>query len=238
MVLTAVILLAVGAVMIGATFTPLFEARRIGVSGAGQVTRERILGLAGVEGANVAHLDTTAVERALEADPWIARATVGREVPSTIEVSIAERSPVAGIGDETGRVVAADGTELPGADPTGLPVIDVLTATDVQTAAAVLGAIPESTLEKVERVTADVDGSLALQIRGGIVASYGPAEELVAKGAALAAVLRWLESEGTSSSAIDVSTPTAPTAVLGARSTSRDVTRVSTTGGGQVPGNA
>ena len=84
-----------------------------------------MLRIAGVgAGTNVVHLDESAVEARLEAEPWIAEATVTAELPATIMVEIDERTPVLVVvaGSEGHRLVAEDGIVLgPATRSTGLP---------------------------------------------------------------------------------------------------------------------
>ncbi len=60
----------------------------------------------------------------LRDEPWIASAQLTRIFPDRVEISLAERSPVAQVRARSGAVsvIAADGTILPGAAPTG-PII-------------------------------------------------------------------------------------------------------------------
>ncbi|WP_225429881.1 cell division protein FtsQ/DivIB [Deinococcus detaillensis] len=60
----------------------------------------------------------------LRDEPWVASAQLTRIFPDRVEISVAERTPVAQVRDRSGQVsvIAADGTPLPGAVATG-PVI-------------------------------------------------------------------------------------------------------------------
>ncbi len=198
---------------IGATFTPWFATRQIPVDGSVHVPVERIRAIAGIaSGEPTAYVDTDAARRALEADPWIARATVRRDLPSAIRIGVVERVPVAAIDDRSGRVIAADGTVLPGADGRGLPQVDVVTGTDLTAAGAVLGAIPTPWRSQVTRVTTDVDGTLVLELVGGGTIRYGYPEQVRAKGAVIGALLARGRQPGERvPTTIDVSAPSAPT---------------------------
>jgi cell division protein FtsQ len=80
-------------------------------------------------GAAMTDLETRRIERRLEATlPWVATAEVSRSWPSTVRVTLVERTVVAQVADPTGRwfLVAADGTlvaEVPAPDP-GYVTID------------------------------------------------------------------------------------------------------------------
>ena len=60
----------------------------------------------------------------LTESPWIKSARLTRVFPDRVEITITERVPVAQVRDRNGKlsVIAADGTPLPGATPTG-PII-------------------------------------------------------------------------------------------------------------------
>jgi cell division septal protein FtsQ len=128
-----------------------------------------------------------------------------------VRITVEEREPVAVVDDGSGRVIGEDGTVLPGAATRGLTEIDEVTGTDLRTAGAVLAAIPPERRTEVARITADVGGTLTLELRSGALVRYGAPEDLVAKGAVLAAVLERLEADGERATRIDVTAPSAPT---------------------------
>jgi cell division protein FtsQ len=91
--------------------------------------------LAGLKGQNIIRADLADWQRRLKASPWIRDAVLKRALPSTVEVIIAEREPVA-IGrikgdlyliDDHGGVIAPYGTQYAGLD---LPLVDGLTSRD------------------------------------------------------------------------------------------------------------
>lgn len=84
---------------------PVFALRTVVVSGARQLSDERVRELAAVPTATVlTRLDTSDVRERLEADPWVVKARVDRDFPSTLRLEIVERAPVA--------VVDAGGAEV------------------------------------------------------------------------------------------------------------------------------
>ena len=199
--------------------SPLFAADVITVRGADHLTEQRVLRVAGIaEGQNVVTFDTGAARRLLEADPWVASATVTKELPHTIAVAITERVPVGAIETHAGwEVLAADGVIL--AMPTDEPRLPTITATipgdDVATLGAqLLGAMDPALRSKVDGLTVGVDGIVRLVLRGGVTVDYGGADEAVEKAQALAAVLSWADEEHAHVQVIDVSVPGAPTVRL------------------------
>jgi cell division protein FtsQ len=201
-------LLAVTIVSVGATYTPIFRAETIEVAGAAHLRREQVLRLAGLEeGAdNVVHLDAGAVEAALRSHPWIEAATVTRALPTTVRLSIRERTPVAVIGSST--VVAGDGTPLPGAESGALPEIVGAARDETVAAAAIVAALPEPTRAEVARVRPEANGTWLLELRSGTEVRFGSAEDAVRKGSTLDALLSG--DGGAGIGTIDVSAPSAP----------------------------
>ena len=117
-----------GAAAVTLTRSPYFAAHRIEVRGTSHVTRSEVLRIAGITpGTNVFTLDAGSAEARLERDPWIAQATVMKDLPSTLVIDVDERVAVAVV--ETGgalRLVADDGALLEAALPrtaAGLPTI-------------------------------------------------------------------------------------------------------------------
>ena len=100
---------AVGGGLYGAhhylTHSPRFAVATITVRGSHVLTADEVRDLLPVHvGDNVFSVDSGAAERALLAEPWVAKANVRRKLPRTVVVDITERTPAA--------VVAADGLYL------------------------------------------------------------------------------------------------------------------------------
>jgi cell division protein FtsQ len=200
--------LALAAGAAASTYSGLFAADRLLVIGERMRTEDAILRRAGLApGSNVFHLDRAGAREALLADPWIADAVIETSLPSTITVRVTERRPIA---VSSGTVLAADGTVLPGAPPTGLPVIrgaGSLQPADRSGAASVVASLRPAERRALTAVTVASDGAVRLSL-GPIEVRWGTPAENERKAAALAAVL---DAEGTSSpSRIDVSVPGAP----------------------------
>lgn len=204
--------------------SPLLEARTIHVRGAAHVSRADVLRIAGISrGTNVATFDAGAAERRLEDDPWIAEATIGKHLPSTLVIVVRERQPVA-VSEIGGvrRLVASDGTALnlvtaaallpsiAAADPTS----PALTAGEIRDAARAIGAMPLGVRRSVARVAVLADGELRVDLASGAPVLFGPATDLAAKAQALRALLAYAARQGRTIVAADVQVPTAPTARL------------------------
>jgi len=107
----AVILLAVLA-LLGVVWglaaiarAPVFAVKDITVNGNRHLQREDVVRLAAIPpGTTLLRLPRSAIEDRLEASPWVADANVSRDFPSSVNIHITERRPIA--------VVDAGGTEL------------------------------------------------------------------------------------------------------------------------------
>ncbi len=86
----------------------------VSLSGQRQVSREEIFAAAGVtDHSSLLFLDVADARAKLEANPWIAEATVRKLYPDRLQITVTEREPFA-LWQQQGRVkvIAADGTVL------------------------------------------------------------------------------------------------------------------------------
>ena len=211
--------LVVLAAALALTRSPIFGADRLVVEGVHKLDPGRVLKIAGIaEGESVVWFDADEARRRLEAEPWIAEATVRSDLPDTIAVRIRERVPVGAIETHSGwEVLAADGTVLAApSHPPNLPTITaVVPGHDVVSmGTGILGAMEPGLRARVATLTVGTDGLVRLGLRGGVPVMVGEAEEADAKAQALSAVLEWASDSRADVRAIDVSVPGAPTARL------------------------
>ena len=200
--------------------SPLFAAREIRVLGNVNLTADRVQELArlGV-GDNLLSIPMDEAARSLELNPWVARASVERSLPSTVVVRIVERRPAAWMRDRNGHVLlAGDGIVLGRLSerPRGLPfagrtetVLKPGARAPNRTALRVAASLPPDLGGRVKTVRLD-DGQVVLDIRGGGEAYYGPPSSLPAKHRALMSVLAWARKHGVETATVDVRFPRAP----------------------------
>lgn len=203
--------------------SPLFAVGRIRVVGEDRLRAAEIVRRSGIEpGTNILFLDAGAVERRLEADPWIRDARVTRQLPSTVTIRVVERTPVA-VMERDGRpvLVAADGTELgPVARDLRLPVLaaerDALgggvAVPAIEAPARALAALPPELRAQVREVAVLPGGSLRLLLASGTRVLFGAPGQAAEKGRVLRSILRWAAAEGVTLATIDVRAPSAPSA--------------------------
>jgi hypothetical protein len=236
--LAVILAVAIPGLLFWATRSPLFRMRHLEVTGTVRLSVERVAALGGLDDrANVFWMDLGWVEQRIEADPWVADASVSRNLPGSVHVHIVERAPVAAIKASQGWwTVAADGTVLEelGVAPAGLPTVLVPAKhgepMEVGSAPAWLHGVAETaTAFSVDHAIAGLDvirllphGQLTLRLSDGEVVLLGPAEELPAKAAALEAVLDWSLAEGEPLVSMDLRSPRAPAAMTAATVAARE----------------
>jgi cell division protein FtsQ len=194
------VVVAVLAISIGLLLSPLLAVEHVTVSGADHTPVGTILAAADLGGhPAMVTLDTGAVERRIDALPWILEATVTRHWPSTVSIDVIERTPVAIVSgasgspeliDETGRVLAAQ------ADARTLPRVAVgeragVPGTSLHGAAAALvvaATLPRAFRRQVASIV-ESRGSVTLSLRVPVRFYLGPPTNLAQKYAAIAAVI-------------------------------------------------
>lgn len=208
------------------TRSPFFYADTIDVRGTAHVARADVLRVAAITSkTNVFTLDAGAAEARLEREPWIAEATITKELPSTLIIDVHERVAVAVL--ESGgvlRLVADDGSLLEAALPRAAAGLPVIAPTDelglepapeaVEGAARAIAAMIPTLRHRIDGVSVLADGQLRVDLSSGAQVAYGEAVDLVEKAMALRALLDYAAGTGASVISADVRVAAAPTAVL------------------------
>jgi cell division protein FtsQ len=218
---------AVGAVvvMLGLSWavlhSPLLAARHVTVVGAGSSTGA-VMAAAGLDGQPpLIDVNPGQVAAHVEALPWVAHASVARQWPDTVTVTVVERVPVAAVDrpghgavlvDRGGHVLASVAVVPPGTVVLSAPVAvgppgSVLGA-GAAPALAVVRAVPPALERRLESVAVAADGDVTLALTGNVGVTLGPAVELRAKFQALYTVL--VDVPPPSPEVIDVTVPGAP----------------------------
>lgn len=169
------------------THTPRLGARTLEVSGNAHATRDEVLAAAHLApGTNVLAVDLERAARQIERLPWVARATVTRQLPDTVRVAVEERSPAALVAAGGLYLASADGTLFkraePG-DPVDLPVVTGLSRElfrerpdgarqEVRDALALIGDLESAQLgsaSRLQEVHHDDTGDLSVMLGGTYV---------------------------------------------------------------------
>jgi len=206
------VVLTVVAVAYLVMFTSLLGVRSVEVIGVKEIPKDAVLKAAAIEqGTPMVRLDAEEAAARVAALPRVFEVVVERSWPSTVEILVTERTPVAvlmvgaaaHLVDRTGLDYAKAKTR-----PPGLPTLAItgVGPDDPATKAAVtvLGAIPKQLKVQVTQVSAGTPGDVRLTLSDGRVVKWGDARENARKAAVLAPLLT---RPGTT---YDVATPDFP----------------------------
>ncbi|MFM8238109.1 MAG: cell division protein FtsQ/DivIB [Actinomycetota bacterium] len=196
----------------------LFDVDTVRVDTTTHVPAEAVIVASGVQaGDALAFVDTAAVARRVDRLPWVDEVTVRREWPGAIRIRVTEHRPVLVVRDgRTVALVADDGRafarqarvpprvrELRGIGRLPAPGESVVAPGIARLAANLPAPLAART------VAVDVgDGGYALVLADGGEVRLGSVDELAAKAAAAAAVLR--ASPGVCIRYVDVTAADAP----------------------------
>ncbi len=150
-----------------------FRISEVALSGEHQVSREDILGLAGItEHSSLVFLDPAQVRAQLLTNPWIAEATVLKLYPGRLRIGIKERSAFA-LWQQDSRVylIAADGTVLEAYVPQRFRALPLVVGRGAEQAAAGFLNLVARYPDIAKRVEASVlvaDRRWNLHLKGGL----------------------------------------------------------------------
>lgn len=120
------VILGIAAIVAGVVYlfhSPVLSVKTLDIEGVENAGVEPVLASHGIAiGEPLIWTDVTGASEALGEDPWVESVSVERRWPTRVNVSVAERSPVAAVG---GVAVAVDGVILPNAPVDGLPVVAI-----------------------------------------------------------------------------------------------------------------
>jgi cell division protein FtsQ len=194
-------------------FTSVVGVRSVDVFGTRDLSHDDVREAAAIElGTPMVRLDTDEARRRVAELPRVFEVQVSRSWPSTVEITVTERDPVA-VRQLADGVHLVDRTGLDytivESRPADLPLLRVRHASpdDPATRAAVtvIGAIPAQLREKVVEVAAETSGSVRLTLGDRRVIKWGNAEDNERKAAVLAPLLT------RPGKTYDVTTPEFPT---------------------------
>ncbi len=194
-------------------FTSLLGVRSVDVIGVREISADAVREAAAIEhGTPMVRLDADEAAARVATLPRVFEVVVERSWPSTVEIIVTERAPVAVlmVGDEVHLV---DGTGLDYAvaktRPPDLPLLAMtgVRPQDPATVAAVtvLDAIPRQLRGQVTQVSAATRGDVRLTLADGRVVKWGNAKNNPRKAAVLAPLLT------RPGKVYDVATPDFPT---------------------------
>ncbi len=214
---TVLVAVAAAVVLVGAAvwvvaFSPVFGVRTVSVRGEQDVSEQRIVATADVpHGAPLARLDTDAIRRRVESLDGIVSARVSTSFPSTVVISVVERTAV-GVVERGGKYVLVDRTgdqyRTVDSPPAHLPRFVVPVGTDARTTggavATVASALPAAIRARVRSIQALDPDAVTLLLTDGRVVSWGSVARSAEKARILPALLRQRGHQ------FDVTDPTRP----------------------------
>lgn len=211
------IVVAIGLTYLALT-SPLLDVDHVRVTGASHVTADQVREVAAVgNGDALAFVNTGAAARRIESLPWVESATVQRNFPGTIGITVKEYTPTAFVRAGNALVlVAPNGRALARAATPVAGAVEVLGIRRAPKpgeylapvdAANVVSRLPRALAERVSAVDVGA-GAFGLQLKDSGTIRLGNAENLDAKAAAAIAVLEHLGAAPFSY--IDVTTPQRP----------------------------
>jgi cell division protein FtsQ len=194
-------------------FTSTFGANSVTVAGARTISADTVRAAAAIEpGTPLVRLDTDEVAARVAKLPKVFSVDVSRSFPSTVEITVVERTPVAKVSSATSTQLV-DGTglgyETVKESPPGLPELMVSTVRPddptTRAAVAVLAALPQQLRGLVAAVAAKTPGSVQLTLADERVVKWGSPDNSARKAAVLAPLLT------RPGKVYDVATPDFPT---------------------------
>ncbi|MGW5574271.1 cell division protein FtsQ/DivIB [Nocardia thailandica] len=191
-----------------AWFTPLLSVRTVRIEGLAAVPEAEVRTRLEIpDGRSMLRIDTDAIAQRVAAIPKVRSVRVQRVFPSTVRVTVAERTAVLYFDSPQGtHLVDGDGVEF-AIEPAPLGVPKLLTerpgGADPVTRAAVsvLTALPPALSVQVDQVVARTVSDVSLELRDGRKVLWGGTADGERKAAV---VLPLLTREGT---VFDVSSP-------------------------------
>jgi cell division protein FtsQ len=178
-------------------FTSLLGVRTVEVTGATSVPADQIRAAAGVPlRAPMLLINTGEIAGRVARLSGVASVEVSRSWPSTIEISVTERTPV-GFFNGPGGVHLVDATGLDyktaRTKPDGLPELSLrrIAPDDpvTRSVAAVLVSLPQELKRQVAVVRAQTPGGVEFTVVGGKIVRWGSAEGADRKAKVLAVLL-------------------------------------------------
>ncbi len=205
----------------GSTRSPLLDVDRIEVVGARATPQADVIAASGLQpGLPLIDLDEAAARRGVVDLPWVRSASIARQWPSTVTITVVERAAVAAapaadsrwaLVDSNGQVLAwtdSPGTlpPLSGIDPAGPPgsALGASAAGPLRVAAAV----PDELRSRLEAVVASGEGAVELKLQEGGTVRLGPPDLLAEKFRSALSVLAQVDTKGLST--LDVRIPQSP----------------------------
>ncbi|WP_280235324.1 cell division protein FtsQ/DivIB [Nocardia cyriacigeorgica] len=193
---------------VAAWFTPLLSVRTVQVDGLSAVPEDRVRELLEIpDGRSMLRIDTAAMAARVAGIPKVRSVRVQRSFPSTVSVTVTERTPVLFFTSEQGaHLLDAEGVEYAiEPPPIGVPELKAEhpggADPATRAAVAVISVLPPVLSSQVGEVAVRSISDIALRLRDGRTVLWGGADDVERK---VAVVQPLLTRPGT---VFDVSSP-------------------------------
>ncbi len=210
------LIVVVAGALVWVAFSPWLSVARVDTVGVSASSAHTVLAESGVRaGTPMILIDPATVESRLAADPWIATATVSRDWPDLVTVTVEERAPVAWVRTSEGwSRHAIDGVALPSAeepDPAmGWVEMSSLPTREGPESRELLGA-----LEFIAALDTELQSGAVVRMQedelwatvAGFEVRLGRADEMAEKALSLGALLEENLVEGSTLTLIAPTTP-------------------------------
>ncbi|QDY91876.1 FtsQ-type POTRA domain-containing protein [Arthrobacter sp. UKPF54-2] len=217
--MAAVIAVLLAAIVAAAVYSPWLAVRTVTVEGTRMLTPEQVkAALAPLQGKPLPQISDEQVTGLLQPLVQVKAVTTQARPPSTLQVKITERVPVALLKQgEAFQLVDVDGVQLgttTDPDSVKLPVIDsgggALPKELFHAVTAVLGALPPDVLARLSDASAKSVDAVELKLVDGQTIVWGNAGEKELKAKVLAALLKAPADPKNPVRVYDVSVPRHP----------------------------
>ena len=205
-----------------ALHSPVLDVDAIRVTGTGRTPAAEVVAVSGVQsGQALIDVDPDAARAAVGRLPWVLRATVTRQWPASVSITVTERVPIAAAraGEESWALIDADGRVLAtvAEPPPGLPPVSRAAPVGApgsrlgpgwEAVLRVAAATPRPLLDRVSAIAEGGDGGVELTLAPDAVVRFGPPEQVDEKFTAIATVLAQVETDDLA--VLDVRIPRTP----------------------------
>ena len=212
-IVSLIIVLAVlaGVAMWVLRFSSVTALEHVTVVGNSRVKTADILDKAQLPmGSPLLEIDAASVSSRVEDIPALSSATVSRQWPHTMVITVAERQRTVGLENPDGSYAILDATgvafETKKSLPKGVPALSAPQGPVAQAAITVVAGLPQPLRKRVKVVAADAANNVSLGLKDGTTILWGDTNE-----AALKAQVATILMAKTEDKWIDVRFPMAPT---------------------------
>lgn len=183
----------IAAVVAALPFTPAMPVDAVSVEGAVNLPAEEVEALSGIEaGTPMGRVDVRGAAHRVAGNPWVDSATVKRQWPNAVDITVVEHTPVAWL-DQSGEphLINSEGKDFVVAQPpVGAVQLTGIGDEQMREAVEVAAAITDPARPQVRELTTDGAHNFVLKVEGDRTVVWGAAEDNRNKALALETVLQ------------------------------------------------